>query len=336
MKIIGQNNRSKFKNPCDNLFLSPEWLRVISNTYHITFKAVLNEQSGFILPFCELKTGFFPAIKSIPFGDYTLNECDENDLNEAMHLLYCEYPEHYIETSVVSKHKPIVEYFFSNKYGYLIQNDIKQWKESRDRKEAYERNIRNALNYGLAVRVNKFIDGINNFYLLHEKLRISKFKKLPQPIRFFENIYAEFVTKNNGFFLEAWDKDKLIASWFVLAYQQVLYYKFGASDTEQLHMRSNDLLFRMLMQYGSDKGFKKIDLGFSGATKSYEGLIRFKRKEGGNQVPIYRVERFPDHFDKKLLDKRNNYINNLSKKAIESGDLSVIRETSNQFYGDFA
>ena len=70
--------------------------------------------------------------------------------------------------------------------------------------------------------------------------------------------------------------------------------------------------------------------------QSPEGLIRFKSKEGGVKTPIYRIERYPDGFDKSLLHKKNDYLSNISKKAIASGQISVIRETSNNYYGKFA
>jgi len=319
-----------------NLFNSKAWLAVVTKTYNLDFKTVLNSEKNFILPFSEIDNDFFTSVKSIPFSDYTLFEGNEGSLSEALQLLLKEFSNHYIETSVVSMDTPKVDNFSTTKYGYLIQVDIKKWKESRDWKEAYERNIRNALNYGLSVRINKNYDGISGFYLLHENLRINKFKKLPQPFRFFNAIYNEFIVKDKGFFLEAWNKDILIASWFILIHNHVLYYKFGASHPDYLHLRPNDLLFRSLMQYGSDNHFKTIDLGFSGATKSYEGLIRFKKKEGGIQIPIYRIERYPKNFDFSLIEKRNAALKKTTEKALASGKLSVIRETSNRYYGEFA
>ena len=338
MKIIDLNDYKNIESRgnCQNLFNSYNWLNVINKTYGFHFKAIVSNDSRFFLPFCLLEDEYFSSIKSVPFGDYTLINCSKKELYDALQLLKNTFPKCYIETSIVIKSATLVDNFTSSMYGFLIQVDIKKWKESRDWQETYERNIRNALKYGLSVRINKTVDGIKNFYLLHEKLRINKFKKMPQPFRFFENIYQDFVTNGKGFILETWHREKLVASWFILIHGQVLYYKFGASDSDYLQLRPNDLLFRSLMQYGSDNGFKTIDLGFSGATKSYEGLIRFKSKEGGVKTPIYRIERYPDGFDKSLLHKKNDYLSNISKKAIASGQISVIRETSNNYYGKFA
>ena len=189
---------------------------------------------------------------------------------------------------------------------------------------------------GIVVQSKRNRVALTRFYRLHEHLRVYKFKKLPQPLRFFNAIYEEMIKQGKGFLLEAWNKNNLIASWLILSHYETLYYKMGASDPNHLHLRPNDLLFRSLMQYGSDHGFKTIDLGFSGASKSYEGLIRFKSKEGGDKTPIYRVERYPNDFDMNLLAKRTGYLTHLTKKAIDSNDLALIKETSEQHYGEFA
>jgi lipid II:glycine glycyltransferase (peptidoglycan interpeptide bridge formation enzyme) len=186
------------------------------------------------------------------------------------------------------------------------------------------------------VRISNDFESVRAFYKLHEHLRINKFKKLPQPYIFFIHLYEEFIINRRGFLLEAWNKSELIASWVILIHNKTLFYKMGASNPSQLHLRPNDLLFRSLMQYCSDNGFQTVDLGFSGTAKSYEGLIRFKSKEGGEKLPIYKIEYFPPGFDMSLIIKKTNYLNETTRKAIGSNDLSVIKEVSEKHYGEFA
>ncbi len=319
-----------------NLFNSNDWLSVISNSYGINFNAVIDNNHQFFLPFCLLEDEFFSSVKSIPFSDYTLIDYSEDTLDDALQFLRETYSDRCIETTVISKKAPSIKHFKSTKTGFLIRIDIQKWKESRDLKKAYEKNIRNALNNGLIAKISTSLDSLTGFYELHEQLRINKFYRLPQPVRFFTAIYNGFLCKEKGFLLEAWYKDTLLASWFILKHRDTLYYKFGASNSNYLHMRPNDLLFRSLMQYGSDKGFKTVDLGYSGATKSYEGLIRFKSKEGGEKIPIYHLEYFPENLSATLLNKKTNYLNSITKKAIDSKDINIIRKTSDEFYGRFA
>jgi hypothetical protein len=336
LKIITRQEEIPTFASCTNLFISPEWLNVITKTYGFRFQAVVDELHQLALPFCQPDNRFFPSVKSIPFGDYTLINCDEEHLNRAMQFLLRHYPHDYVETSVVSTKKPETKNFRSKKYGFLIQIDIKNWENEKGGNEVYERNIRHAVKQGLTVKTDRTMEGVERFYLLHEKLRIEKFGKLPQPVRFFHNIYTTFVLQDKGFLLEAWKKDVLVASWFILSYKDILYYKFGASHSGYLHLRPNDLLFRSLIQYGSDHQYKKVDLGFSGASKSYEGLLRFKSKEGGRKIPIYHIERYPENFDMNRVKKRKAYLSALTQKAIDSGNLATIRTTSEHHYGEFA
>jgi hypothetical protein len=255
LKIINYSDIQSLPASFTNLFNSNTWLSVISQTYEIDFKFVANSNNQLILPFCLLDDEFFPTFKSIPFGDYTLLNYPDTDLSDVLQILRETYPDRYIETTIVSKEVPVINNFTNTETGSLIQINIAKWKESRDWKEAYERNIRNAINYGLAVKISNSLDSLNGFYNLHEQLRINKFNKLPQPFRFFTNIHKEFIAKENGFMLEAWNKNILVASWVIIKHKDILYYKLGASSSEYLHLRPNDLLFRPLMQYGSDKGF---------------------------------------------------------------------------------
>jgi len=336
LKIFDLSDIHSLPHSFANIFNSNSWLSVISKTYGIEFKIVVNSKKQIILPFCLLEDDFFPSVKSIPFGDYTLLNYPQTELYEALQFLRETYPNHYIETTIVDQEEPNIDNFTSSKTGSLIQINIAKWKESRDWKEAYERNIRNALNNGLAVKISTSVDSLDGFYQLHEQLRINKFSKLPQPYRFFTNIHKEYIANKKGFLLEAWNKDILIASWVILEYNNILYYKLGASNSKYLQLRPNDLLFRSLMQYGSDQGFKTIDLGYSGATKSYEGLVRFKSKEGGKIMPIFHLEHFPENFDFSLLNKKTNYLSSITNKAIGSKDIEIIRQISNNNYHKFA
>lgn len=335
MKIIHQTDTPHFSLKSSNLFISRKWLRVISKTYGIQLSFVTDD-IDFFLPVCLIKDQFFTSVKSIPFCDYTLNNFNKRKLDAALQLLRNTYPTCYIETSVVQNATPIIKGFTSKKVGFLNRIDIKSWKEGIMQNKTYERNIKSALNYGLTVKHSNNSDSLNNFYKLHEQLRIRKFHKLPQPFQFFTILYEEFIASNQGFFLEAWNKDILIASWVILIHEKTLYYKLGASDLNYLRLRPNDLLLRHLMQYGHDNGFKTVDLGFSGATKSYEGLIRFKNKEGGEKAPIFRIEYYPEKFNEQLLIDKIQSHQDITNRALASGNLNIIRETSNRFYHNFA
>lgn len=122
----------------------------------------------------------------------------------------------------------------------------------------------------------------------------------------------------------------------ILENNNVLYYKFGSSISYYLQLRPNDLLYRTLIQYGSDNGFNTIDLGFSGTAKTYEGLIRFKSKESGDKTPIYKIEHIPTGVSIDIINKKINCLDIIVKKTIDSNNIDLIREISKLHYHKFA
>ncbi len=334
MKIVDFNTK---RSPEDyyfpNIFISHEWLQIISETYQFKFYAV-EKKGKIILPFCILGNGI-EKIKSVPFGDYTFINYSNDLLIDALEFLKNQFTDKYIETTIVSNKPTQVNNFNLKPTGFLIQVDVEEWRKSLVWKEAYERNIKNAINQGVEININQDINSIDAFYQLHEQLRINKFRKLPQPLLFFKNIYNRLISTKKGFFLEAKLHGEVIASWLIIKYDKVLYYKFGASNKNYLRYRPNDLLFRSLMQYARDNGFKKVDLGFSGASKVYEGLIRFKSKEGGLKTPIFQMEYYPENFDFVKYGEYKDRLRKITEDAIEQGDINKIRTISNNMYGQF-
>lgn len=332
LKIINFEDNKQIFVSKTNLFNGDKWLWVLSNTYGFRFKAVTDSEESFLLPFCETSDGYFPAIKSIPFGDYTLISYPEKKVEQALQYLKNRFPHYYIETTLVSKKPPALAPFQTVKTGYLIQVNMAEWRKNGNRDAVHERNIKKALANGLEIKTSRTKTSLHNFYTLHEQLRIKKFKKLAQPFRFFEAIYQEFIMEGKGFLLEARHQRDVIASWLVLEHGDTLYYKFGASDPDKLYLRPNDLLFRSLLEFGQANGFRAVDLGYSGAAKSYEGLIRFKSKEGGDKITLYHVEYFPPGFDKGLMEKKRQFLTTITQKAMASGSRLEMRRVSNEYY----
>ncbi len=76
--------------------------------------------------------------------------------------------------------------------------------------------------------------------------------------------------------LFAWAGDQPIAGALFLEWNGVLYYKFGASRREYLHLRPNDAIFWAAIQRGIERGLGLVDWGLSGLDQP--GLIAFKGK----------------------------------------------------------
>ena len=115
-----------------------------------------------------------------------------------------------------------------------------------------------------------------------------------------------------------------------------MYYKFGASDPKYLLYRPNDLLFRKLVEYGEKNDYEKIDLGFSGLTKSYAGLRKFKKKEGNIIKDIYEIIYTPADYNFIGLEGKNIKLNKTVKEIMNKNNIAEIQEISKKLYRFFA
>lgn len=76
--------------------------------------------------------------------------------------------------------------------------------------------------------------------------------------------------------LLAFAGDTPIAGAMFLVWNDVLYYKFGASTPEYLYLRPNDAIYWAGIRWGVERGMRLVDWGLSDLDQP--GLIRFKRK----------------------------------------------------------
>ena len=76
---------------------------------------------------------------------------------------------------------------------------------------------------------------LKTFFKLHLDLRKNKYRIFPQPYRFFENIWQQYMEKGQGILLGAFDAGgKMIAANIYLVCGNTLYYKFNTSSLQTL------------------------------------------------------------------------------------------------------
>ena len=120
-------------------------------------------------------------------------------------------------------------------------------------------------------------DGRRPFYhRLHVSLRKYKFRLLAQPFALFERIWQEFAVHDGIVTLLAHVNGEPVAGAVYLAWNDVLYYKFGASLPRTLPLRPNDALAWTALRWASERGFRLLDWGLSDLDQP--GLIAYKRK----------------------------------------------------------
>ncbi|GAA0906094.1 lipid II:glycine glycyltransferase FemX [Pseudonocardia zijingensis] len=149
---------------------------------------------------------------------------------------------------------------------------------------ASRRNIRAAERAGVRVEVRDDLDAVHAFHRLHVGLRKHKYRLLAQPREFFENIWHEFRDDGRCVTLLATLDGEVIAGAMFLEWNDVIYYKFGASVPEHLRARPNDAVYWTGIQRGVERGMRLVDWGLSDLDQP--GLVGFKRKWASDERRI--------------------------------------------------
>ena len=146
------------------------------------------------------------------------------------------------------------------------------------------RNVRVADRHGVEISVSSGVEAVREFHALHLGLRKRKYRLLAQPIEFFERIWEEFHREDGIVTMLALIDGKPVAGALFLVWQDVAYYKFGASLAAHLTARPNDALFWAAIQWASSRGLSSIDWGLSELDQP--GLVAFKRKWANKERQI--------------------------------------------------
>lgn len=265
-----------------SVFVSPNWLWVISDTYGFGVSALVAlDDGGRAEGGVAFSTVADPAgerLVSLPFSDY----CDPLVTSQAQWdalagvLIDRGRP---LDVRCLNSPYPPRDPRFSAKgaaswHGVELQEDADAtWKRIRSNGR---REVRRAQQRGVEVEPAEDVEGLRRFYELHLGVRKYKYRLLAQPYRFFENIWSRFIARGQGALLLARQEQRVIAGTLYLRWGDTLYYKFSASDPAYLDCRPNDLLVWEGLTYAHAHGCRRFDFGLSDSKQ--EGLLRFKRK----------------------------------------------------------
>lgn len=144
-----------------------------------------------------------------------------------------------------------------------------------------KRAIRKSERASVVVRTLSGAGDRGRFHQLHVALRKSKYRLLAQPQRFLEVLERRFLEINGWHSLGAFVDSRMIAATIYLRWGDTLYYKFNASDRENLQLRPNNLLVWEGIKAARALGCRYLDLGPS--DDDQPGLIRFKRSFGAEE-----------------------------------------------------
>jgi hypothetical protein len=136
--------------------------------------------------------------------------------------------------------------------------------------------IRKARRSGVTVSIGDGLDDVRAFHQLHRGTRKRKYRLLAQPVAFFERLWERFASSGDLAVALASHEGDVIAGILCLRWDDVVYYKFAASDGERLAVRPNELLAWECLRLGQAWGCRSFDWGVSDLDQP--GLVHYKRK----------------------------------------------------------
>jgi len=307
-----------------SVFHSPRWIRTLSDTYGWVISAnLLLDQEGKPragIAFCRIDDLFGKRIVSLPFSDY----CDPlvTDPGAWNLLLDVLLPEHCpITMRCLRNGIPLSDQRLSvakqaKWHGVDLRPELDAlWLGLHD---SCRRAIKKSQREGVRIRLAQSEDDLRMFFDLHLKVRKYKYGLLAQPFRFFQNIWRHFVEAHQGFLLLAEVQEKVVAGDFFLVWKDTLYYKFNASDPDELSHRPNDLLTWVGIERAKAQGLAFLDFGLSDWDQ--EGLARYKRKFGAEEKTISFLQHSPNggpgRAEKDLRDLLNRLTQRFTDRTV--------------------
>jgi CelD/BcsL family acetyltransferase involved in cellulose biosynthesis len=278
--------------PSATLFHTPQWMRVVQDTYGLKFSASTLEREGEPsagVCWSDVEDFLGDRRISLPFSDFCdILASDPNDARElAEHVMAAGRP-WTLRTSVGNMPQIAVEPSSSTAFKWqaidLSPDPDAMWSRLSS---AAQRGIRKAQKSNVEVHDATSKLELREWFLLHLRLRKEKYGLLAQPYSFFENIWDSFIANGQGYLSVATVDGKIVAGILFLYWNDTCYYKFNASDSDHLALRPNNLLMWQGILKAKEDGYRCLDLGRSSVKQ--EGLVAYKRSYGAHDEDMYSV-----------------------------------------------
>ncbi|MBV8578690.1 MAG: GNAT family N-acetyltransferase, partial [Acetobacteraceae bacterium] len=193
-------------------------------------------------------------------------------------------------------------------------------------------NVRKARRSRVTIREGRTFDDLRLFFDMHCHVRKSKYRLLPQPFAFLEEIYSAFAPQDRIVVLLAEYQGALAAGILFLQWGNTLYYKFNASVDRR--GCPNDLLLWEGIRLGQRLGLAQLDLGASDYDQP--GLLRYKRKYATEEREIVRLRWEPPGYADPRPAQARQTLSQMTRLLTEPGvPDAVTRAAGEAFYGLF-
>jgi CelD/BcsL family acetyltransferase involved in cellulose biosynthesis len=283
-----------------SLFGSPPWIAAVADTYGFAVTADVLVRDGTPvagIAWTELDDLRGQRIVSLPFGDRLDPVLEDDDEWEQLvaPLLARGWP---IQVRVLDARPPLRDTRFQlvNELAWHVTDlDLPEPELLAGLHRQVRQNLRAARRRGVTVRLSTDLEDVRTFHDLHRATRKRKYRLLAQPLAFFERIWEQFEPLDQLAVGLATHDGSVIAGALYLVWNDVMYYKFGASLAQHLVVRPNELLAWESMRLGKELGCRTYDWGVTDLDQP--GLLAYKRKYATDERRVLALHHTPAGHD---------------------------------------
>jgi len=274
--------RELARGPGGSLFISPEWISAVSDTYGLEPQArLLVDPSG------------------RPSGGVVWSDVDDLRGQRRLALPFCDRADpvvadaeawHALSADAFADDLPFTLRCLDTSPAvadarFTTTNQAAWHETPLDRplddlfaafRSQTRRNIATAERAGVEVVLSADAGAVAEYHRLHVGLRKRKYHLLAQPREFFDRIWKAFAPADAVRTALALVDGRPVAGAMYLIWGDTVYYKFGASEAEYLHLRPNDALHWALIRWATERRLRALDWGLSELDQP--GLVGYKRK----------------------------------------------------------
>lgn len=277
--------------PDATVFHSPDWIRVLHESYGFIPHCAASEEKGVItgvLPY--MKTRSITGKKryvSLPFSDFCEPLFQTNGEFDCALEKVCEQADIDKINDLELRGGRIFLADRQPAFKTILTHDIDLKPDEQVILKAFRsstrRNIKKAERSGVSIVHETSLDALETFYRLNCKTR-REHGIPPQPWHFFRYLTTHFLEKNTGFITLAVWKNKAIAANIFLVYGKTAYFKYGAMDKTCQQLRAGNLTMWAGIRQCKAIGCTRLNLGRT--ERQHTGLLQYKRGFGGIEQTI--------------------------------------------------
>jgi Acetyltransferase (GNAT) domain len=265
-----------------SLFSSPPWLRTLGSAFGLDLHADLTTAADgtlHALPYAVLSGAHGPRRSSLPFSDYcdALTNATRFDWSSEGAALAADDVPYSIRLRVTDDDLPDPNLHESDRFAWHAVDLERPLETIWSAVAANARQgVRRAQREDAVATIESTPEAIDEFRMLHVRLRREKYHMLAQPPEFFTALTNEFGPSDIAVACVR-SSGVLVSGILLLRWADVAYYKFNASTPDGLALHANDLCMWTAIEFARDQwGCRSLDLGASDLDQP--GLLRYKQK----------------------------------------------------------